>query len=150
MKTNLKSYIEQLEKHQQTILDSASKIVSASITDLFNKIVSRTPVGNSSLWKYPAPADYNPGALKASWGITYNTNGVARGADGKFTSINNTGIKFTVGKSGSQNATIYNDQPYAQRVEDGWSTQAPSGMVKISIQEYPLLIEKNAKRYKPR
>ena len=33
------------------------------------------------------------------------------------------------------NWTIYNAVPYAQRLEHGWSRQAPSGMFRISVKE---------------
>lgn len=148
MQINTKQYIAQLKKHQQTILDSAAKIINATIVDMFDRIVERTPVGNPSLWSYPAPKGYNPGTLKVSWGITYNTKGSIRDNSGRFTSLQDGGIKFKVDDSSTKGATIYNNQPHAQRVEAGWSTQAPSGMMRITVAEYTILIDSNTARYR--
>ncbi len=148
MTTNTKEYLAQIAKHQETILKSVSTIINESNKELFKKIVERTPEGNPSLWKYPAPKDYAPGTLKASWGISYNTNGSIRGSNGQFTSLSEGGLKFSLKSTTPQGVTIYNNQPYAERVEMGWSTQAPSGMMRISAQEYGIIIDKNARRYK--
>ena len=141
-----------MRKHQQTILNAASRVVNATIIDMFSKIVDRTPVGNPSLWSYPAPTGYNPGTLKASWAIDYNTNGAIRNEKGQFASFsgigNAGGVKFTVTGNYRQDAIIYNTQPYAQRVETGWSTQAPQGMMRITIKEYESILNKNILRYR--
>lgn len=39
---------------------------------------------------------------------------------------------------------ISNSLPYALRLENGWSTQAPSGMVKVTIAEYQRLVSRAA------
>jgi len=31
---------------------------------------------------------------------------------------------------------LANNLPYAQRLEDGWSQQAPEGMVKLTVQRF--------------
>lgn len=140
-----------MRRHQQNILDRAAKVVNTTVVDMFNKIVDRTPVGNPSLWKYPAPKGYNPGTLKASWGIDYNTNGAIRNDKGQFATPNTVGgISFRVNSPSRQDATIYNIQPYAQRVETGWSTQAPAGMMRITIKEYVSILDKNAMKYRIR
>lgn len=38
--------------------------------------------------------------------------------------------------NGSQEATIYNNLPYIERLENGWSQQAPTGMVRITLSEF--------------
>jgi hypothetical protein len=79
-----------------------------------------TPVGDPSLWNWPAHKDYTPGKLKANWTLTVN---------GKET-------------------TISNDLPYALRVEFGWSTQAPEGMMRRAVLDYPILFNRTAAEYK--
>ncbi len=86
---------------------------------LFDEIKDRTPVGNPALWKWPAPADYNPGTLKASW-EQHKLSPLAY--------------------------EIINDQPYAYRVETGWSTQAPEGMMRVSIKDWPFILDQAMKR----
>jgi hypothetical protein len=40
-----------------------------------------------------------------------------------------------------------NNQPYAKRLEDGWSEQAPRGMVKTSTPAFPGIVARAVKRY---
>src|SRR5690606_26051368 len=121
------------------VLDAASKVVNSAVVDMFNKIVDRTPVGDPSIWKYPAPKGYNPGTLKASWKIDYNTNGAIRDKKGRFASFmsfgGKGGVSFSLRSAPVQDVIIYNQQPYAHRVEYGWSSQAPQGMVRVTIKE---------------
>ena len=41
---------------------------------------------------------------------------------------------------GSTNYEITNPKPYISRLEKGWSGQAPSGMVRITLEEVPTII----------
>lgn len=98
----------------------AKKIIEEATTELKNRIERDTPVGNPSLWKYKAPADYIPGTLKKSWVIKYEGGTVK----------------------------IINDQPYAYRIEYGWSGQAPAGMVRINIADFSGILNDKSKGYK--
>ncbi len=98
----------------------SEKVLKQVATLLYTKIVSYTPVGDPSLWSYKMPAGYHPGTLKKSWKIDYQPRII----------------------------TITNQQPYALRVENGWSTQAPYGMMRIAIKDFPDLLAQAAARYK--
>lgn len=88
---------------------------------LYKRIVDYTPIGNPNLWHPPYwPKGYTPGQLKASWVIEKE------------------GLEYK----------IKNEQPYAMRVEYGWSTQAPEGMMRRAIEEYPILVGRTATEYK--
>ncbi len=83
--------------------------------EVFDRAVRYTPVGNPALWHPPYwPKGYVPGQLRQSW-----------------VSINK---PFEV--------VMYNFQPYALRVEFGWSSQAPEGMLRRALQSYPILMQK--------
>ena len=115
---------KQFNRQIEATITLSDKIQVEAAKDLLALIEKRTPVGNPSLWNYPAPAGYNPGTLKASW------------------------VMEVGGTKGKVQITISNDQPYAERVENGWSTQAPSGMLKVSLKDWPGLIRKAASRNK--
>ncbi len=87
------------------------------------------------LWKYPAPKDYVPGTLKKSWAMQID------GADIPIDSSTN----LTLSKTAWSVISIYNPQPYALRVENGWSTQAPYGMMRRGILDFPELIKKESR-----
>ncbi len=115
-----KSWFKKWNSAEVQILQVNEKVLKEVSTKLYTKIISYTPVGDPSLWKYKAPAGYHPGTLKKSWEIDYQPKVV----------------------------TITNAQPYAQRVENGWSTQAPYGMMRLGIADFPELLAQVAARYK--
>lgn len=51
-----------------------------------------------------------------------------------------------IGKTGSGGVTfLSNSLPYAVRLENGWSDQAPHGMVKLTAQEFQQYVSQAAK-----
>lgn len=107
---------------QVTITQRIDKeILQEACQILYQRIVDRTPVGNPALWNPPIyPKGYNPGSLKEAWQI----------------------------KKDGEGYIISNNLPYAYRVETGWSTQAPSGMMRISVKEFNSILDEVARRRK--
>jgi hypothetical protein len=136
MQTNIKQFMRNFDASKKQILEINNKVFNSVLKEMYNRIVERTPVGNPMLWKYPAPKGYNPGTLKDSWRITLN--GAEMSAGGLLLDVKGT----------DATATIYNPQPYAQRVEYGWSTQAPQGMLRLTVAEYSQILNDEASRYK--
>lgn len=153
MANNLAQYKDQMKKNVVVALNASAKVINETVLQLYKTIINNTPVGDPTLWHPPvAPAGYVPGKLRASWQISFDN--IQRNSRGQFAS----GEQVTAGHGLSLSLTnltakkviaIYNTQPYAERIEYGsWSTQAPAGMMRISIQEFPLLVQANAKRNK--
>lgn len=154
---SFEKWLATMKDHQKKTLEACEKTINTSIREMGEKLIERTPLGDPSLWHYPAPKGYHPGTLRASW--EFNTRGVGRDVKtGKFKSQSNTtgnesnleqwaGIKLQT--PAPQAVTIANRQPYAWRVEYGsWSTQAPQGMLRITLLEYNGILEKNTRRNK--
>ena len=121
MAGNYAQWADTFDRQIKATLDNATAIHQEAAQRLLKKIEDRTPVGDPSLWKWPAHADYTPGKLKASWTLTSNGNTI----------------------------TIANSMPYAERVEySSWSTQAPAGMMRVSILDYPWIVEQVARERK--
>lgn len=148
--TNVDQFLKKFKVNQQLALDASAKTINNTLLQMYKKIVERTPVGDPSLWNWPAHKDYHPGTLRKSWTISFN--GVQRNVTGQFASsaqvLGNNGLSFKIGNGKTQVAVISNPMPYAQRVETGWSTQAPQGMMRITIAEYTSLLEVNATKYR--
>ncbi len=131
---NVDSFLRAMNGGRSLALDRCEKALNETINIFYGKIVRDTPVGNPDLWKWPAPKDYTPGTLKASWKLSFGFGG-SYAIDLK-------------NKYGNKTAHIINDQPYAQRVEYGWSTQAPTGMVRINILSLPSILNKQINKYR--
>lgn len=115
--------------------------------DLFGRIIEKNPVGNPSLWKessLPPPKGYVGGRSRANWAISVGVPGNT--ADQKPEG----GVFHKKPISGQQQAEgfgamatakpggtiwIYNNVRYIKALEDGHSTQAPAGMVKVALAE---------------
>lgn len=123
---SLSNVLRKLKFAGEKAYKTAHEVHKELVTEIFKRIKFRTPIGNPALWQYPAPKGYKPGTLRNSWTLKFN------------------------GISVKQNvvATISNPQPYAKRVEYGWSyIQAPQGMVRVTMREFEPLLKKAALKW---
>lgn len=154
MTTNINEFLKTFKENQQITLDACSKIVNATALQMYKKIVDRTPVGNPLLWHPPkAPKDYVPGTLKASWQISFS--GQQRNIQGQYSTaqqiIQGYGLSLKINDTDrNKSITISNPQPYAQAIETGWSTQAPAGMMRVTVAEYSGILNQAASQYRIR
>lgn len=105
------------------------------------RVVNASPVGNSDLWKVPRKG-YVGGRYRANWmfGVgSINTSTVdAPDASGAVSMA-----RVRAGASGMRMgpvAFVSNSLPYAYRIEYGWSTQAPNGVVRAVIADWPDIV----------
>ena len=110
----------------------ANRVWKRAVVDAFVQVQIKTPVGDPSLWQSPAPAGYVGGSARASW-LIGDANDGAIGA----TNVSINGQKIPdIGGS----VLMYSNIPYIERLEDGWSSQAPNGMVKTTIANWPTIV----------
>jgi hypothetical protein len=107
-------------------------VVRKVALDLFTRIIIKSPV--------------DTGRFKGNWQVSINSipSGTLNVLD-KDGSATLSRVQGTVGqvKAGDL-ITLVNNLPYAVRLEYGWSTQAPAGMVRLTIQEYSGVVTKAA------
>lgn len=120
LKVDVTSWQQQIRAHSAIINLSSEKVFARSVDLLKKRIIEYTPVGDPTLWHWPAHKDYTPGFLKSNWKAVIN----------------------------GQEAEISNDAPYALRVENGWSSQAPNGMMRRAWMDYPIILEQAAREFK--
>ncbi len=112
----------QFSHSAEKTIKAADNTVKTVAKRLLQRIKEYTPIGDPNLWHPPYwPAGYVPGTLRASW---------------------------TLEQTSKYNIEIKNVQPYANRVEFGWSTQAPEGMMRRAVLEYPILLQRTWQEYK--
>lgn len=138
------------DKAEVKIKKASEKAVRAAALELFSSIILRTPVGNPSLWKSPAPANYVGGRLRGNWQATIGSPAT----DELDTTDSSGGKTISAARATVNNYTLKqtmyltNNLPYAQVIEDGSHTTQPSGMVKTSLQDFNQAIKKAAKKHR--
>jgi hypothetical protein len=133
---NMKSIQQQLAEITKQSEVKASQVVRASVLEVANRTVLRTPVDN--------------GLLRANWLAGINS------ADESTTQSPDKGGAAATGKISAKiggykvGDTLYvtNSLPYAERIEyQDWSEQAPAGMMRISVAEFDVIAEQMIKAF---
>lgn len=135
------NFSNDIKKWSKKTKDQQREIVTLVFQRLGTLIVNRTPIGDVSIWAGKPPADYRPGTLVNSWyaGIGESSESLVRspnitGADSL------TNINAIASQAYGKLAYITNPAPYARRIEYGWSTQAPQGMVRLSVRDFKAIV----------
>ena len=108
------SWLRAWRDMERKTLVAAEEVFYKVGNTLYMKIKDYTPVGNPALWSYPAPPNYAPGRLKGAWVIEFSKDEIR----------------------------ISNPMDYALRVEYGWSSQAPNGMMRRACGEFTGIVNK--------
>ena len=116
----------------------ANLLVGKVVIDIGTALVLKSPVGDADYWQSSPPKGYTGGRFRANW--QYGLNAPDVSTHNKIDKSGGTTINVIVGKVSSDASGkvhfITNTLPYAKRLEDGWSRQAPNGMVKLTVQEF--------------
>ena len=127
-----------------------NQVVRKIVIDMGTSLVLRTPVGNPSLWQSAPPPGYAGGRARANW--QYGTGEMPAGAlDAIDTHGNSTINKIIGGVQSSKPASIHwiaNNLPYIKRLEEGWSSQAPQGMLRLTVMEFEQTVKSAAEAVK--
>lgn len=137
-----------ISKFVQKAKANARAVERKVVLDLGTAIVMRTPVGDPSNWKTPAPEGYVGGRARGSW--QYAQGGPATVEPGTIDESGQVSIgRITAGVLASPGAQVHfvtSTVPYIRRLEyEAWSKQAPEGMVRLSVEEYARFIDKAIK-----
>lgn len=146
----------QLAEFANRFEEKAETVIRKAAIDILGRIVDRTPVGNPDLWKAnierkakglpPYPPGYVGGRLRGNWNVGIGgINTALRPIDKGGEETKRRGERVIGLAKPEQDIYITNSLPYAIPVEYGWSSQAPAGMVRVTVAEWSGLIEKAAK-----
>jgi hypothetical protein len=124
-------------------------IIRRVVLDVFGKIVKQTPVGNPDNWKRKrAPPGYAGGRLRGNWQTTVGKPAegeIERRQPEKKGAVQAESEWAAVRWNGEGSIFLTNNLPYAEKIESGThSTQAPAGMVRVTLAEYPGIVRKRA------
>lgn len=122
---------------------NADTLVRGVITDIATKLDERSPVGDPSLWKNPPPKGYEPGTFRGNWqlGIGVIPSGETGRIDPSGAETLGTIIASIPEHPAGTVCYLANNVPYARPIEDGHSTQAPTGLVALTAIEFQQIVD---------
>lgn len=100
------------------------QVVQKTVLSLFSNVLLKSPV--------------DTGRFRANWNVSASNpdSSTSENTDKQgLSTVSKAAIKINSYRAGP---TIYitNALPYAQRLEYGWSKQAPAGMVRVTLSEF--------------
>lgn len=133
------SFTTDLQKFAKKTNAKIDAVVKETVGQVALSLILKSPVGDPSLWatKYP-PKGYRGGKFRANWQLgigainNVTTNAIDPDGGATFDRITND----IPSNAGGKVYFITNSLPYAIRLENGHSTQAPLGMVTLTAIEF--------------
>ncbi len=126
---DVSKFVEKAKKNPEKVMRQVS-------IKLFSAIIKASPV-DTGRFRMNWMAS---GGIPAS-GVTDATDKSGSTATGNATS-------FVLKAADWREFTLTNNLPYAQRLEYGWSQQAPAGMVRTNVSRFQQLINEEANKVK--
>ena len=114
-----------LSKAIERAQKDAELIVKKAAIGVFSSVIDKSPV--------------DTGRFRANWNISFSAPDESVSEDTDKTGAESKGrvYKAMSGyKLKDQSIYLTNSLPYAMRLEEGWSGQAPQGMVRLSVMEF--------------
>ncbi len=110
---------------QIEVAKEQAELVAKKITiELFSRVIEKSPVLT--------------GRFRANWNCSIGSPNLStsestdHSGSGSISKATSTVVSYTLN---DQSVFLTNNLPYAERLENGWSKQAPNGMVRLSVME---------------
>lgn len=138
---NIRAFNRWVEDVTENLLPEQVTLFQKRVAlEVFRRVILKSPVGNPSLWANPnsAPPGYVGGRFRANWQInTILSSSEIDSVDPSGSGTIAKGISNIQSRKIQPFGTIwvFNNVPYAERIEFGWSGQAPGGVVGVTIAE---------------
>lgn len=126
----------------QEVPQRAVSLQKQIVAETLTAIVQATPVGNPTKWKRnigrkgpPLPRGYVGGQARRNWQITIDvpSRTIKSGFDQTGATASTEGFAVIGRITAPSKVWIANPLPYMERLENGWSKQAPTGMVANAV-----------------
>lgn len=112
-----------------------SQAIRAGVLDVYKSITLRSPVKTGAYRASNSIANHEPAAGED---VVVGTKGVTISAPNK------SSFKWKVGDG---DIWLFNNLPYAERIENGWSKQAPAGVYRLALQQITYSIQQEIAKY---
>lgn len=126
---DVSKFVEKAKKNPETVMRQVS-------IKLFSAIIKASPV--------------DTGRFRMNWMASGGTpdSGVTDATDKSGNTATGNATSFVLKATDWREFTLTNNLPYAQRLEYGWSQQAPAGMVRTNVSRFQQLINEEANKVK--
>ena len=126
---DIKNFVEKAKKNPETVARQVS-------FKLFSAVIKASPV--------------DTGRFRMNWQTAgaVAPSGVIDGTDKGGASAIGDAASYIFAASDWNEFTLTNNLPYAERLEYGWSNQAPQGMVRVNVARFNTLLEEEAAKVK--
>ena len=136
----MSSYAEFAINLDKAFADSMDHVIAVQkkvALEALRRVIMKSPVGNPDLWKSKPPPGYAGGRFRANWMVAIGVK-----PDGTVTTIDPSGNETLAEGARPISALndfdivwLVNNLPYAEEIERGHSTQAPAGVVAVTVAE---------------
>lgn len=126
---DIKNFVEKAKKNPETVARQVS-------FKLFSAVIKASPV--------------DTGRFRMNWQTAgaVAPSGVIDGTDKGGAEAIGDAASYIFAASDWNEFTLTNNLPYAERLEYGWSNQAPQGMVRVNVARFNTLLEEEAAKVK--
>jgi hypothetical protein len=129
------SFETELNRVEAGMVRGLGRLVGELALSTFQTLVLASPVGDPNLWESKPPPGYTGGRFRGNWQVSLNAT-----LDTQLDTIDKSGsITIAQGKAVIRGAkfgdkiVLQNNLPYAVRLNEGHSRQAPIGFVQQSL-----------------
>lgn len=142
----MSSFSVQLQQFADKTKQRSNDIVGRVTVGLAQRLDERSPVGDATYWTHPAPKGYVGGRFRGNWQLGVNV--IPARETGRIDPSGGETLSTIIASVPAQPAGtvmyLANNVPYAQRIEEGWSRQAPTGLVGITAMEFQQVVDQAA------
>lgn len=124
---DIKNFVEKAKKNPETVARQVS-------FKLFSAVIKASPV--------------DTGRFRMNWQTAgaVAPSGVIDGTDKGGAAAIGDAASYIFAASDWNEFTLTNNLPYAERLEYGWSNQAPQGFVRVNVARFNSLLEEEARK----
>ena len=137
------TFSSDLARFTAKTIRNSNNIVRKIVIDMGESLVIRTPVGDPSIWQSAPPPGYAGGRARANW--QYGSGEMPAGVIDAIDKYGDSTIsKIIDGVKSSKVASVHwiaSSLPYTKRLEEGWSTQAPQGMLRLTVMQFEDIVK---------
>ncbi|MDD5053673.1 MAG: hypothetical protein PHO27_13135 [Sulfuricurvum sp.] len=134
--TNANAFSQQLREMAIVIDGEISAVIRKGVLDVYKSITKRSPVDTGAYRASNSISNYDPSSGE----------GAVKGKKGQMLPVpDKSGWTWKVGDG---DIWLFNNVPYAERIEDGWSKKAPEGVYRVALVEMTAFLAREVAKMK--